>query len=65
MTKKKSWEVTDDFCKRVESLIPIRQRLADHTYARLARIVVSAYCVESVNVMHCWALTSPDNPALW
>ena len=34
MTKAKSWEVTDEFWKRVESLIPTRQRLSDQTYTR-------------------------------
>jgi transposase len=36
MTKAKSWEVTDEFWKRVEPLIPVRQRLADQTYTRKA-----------------------------
>ena len=36
MTKAKSWEVTDEFWKRVEPLIPIRQRLEDQSYARKA-----------------------------
>ena len=36
MTKVKSWEVTDDFWKRVEPLIPVRQRLADQGYVRKA-----------------------------
>ena len=31
-----SWEVTDEFWKRVEPLIPVRQRLANQTYARKA-----------------------------
>ena len=34
MTKAKSWEVTDDFWKRVESLILTCQRLSDQTYTR-------------------------------
>ena len=34
MSKAKSWEVTDDFWKRVAPFIPVRQRLADQTYAR-------------------------------
>ena len=34
MSKAKSWEVTDEFWMRVEPLIPVRQRLADQTYAR-------------------------------
>lgn len=36
MAKAKSWEVTDEFWKRVEPLIPIRQRLTDQTYTRKA-----------------------------
>ena len=36
MATAKSWEVTDEFWKRVEPLIPIRQRLADQSYARKA-----------------------------
>jgi hypothetical protein len=36
MTKAKSWEVTDEFWKRVEPLIPIRQRLTVQTYMRKA-----------------------------
>ena len=36
MTKAKAWEVTDDFWKRVEPLIPVRQRLSDQTYTRKA-----------------------------
>ena len=36
MTKARSWEVTDEFWKRVEPLIPVRQRLADQTYTRKA-----------------------------
>lgn len=36
MTKAKSWEVTDEFWKRVEPLIPVRQRLPDQPYARKA-----------------------------
>ena len=34
MTKAKSWEVTEEFWKRVEPLIPIRQRLSDQTCTR-------------------------------
>ena len=34
MAKAKAWEVTDEFWSRVEPLIPVRQRLADHVYAR-------------------------------
>ena len=30
----KAWEVTDEFWSRVEPLIPVRQRIADQTYAR-------------------------------
>jgi hypothetical protein len=33
MAKTKAWEVTDEFCCRVEPLIPVRQRIADQTYA--------------------------------
>lgn len=36
MGKAKPWEVTDEFWKRVEPLIPVRQRLANQTYARKA-----------------------------
>ncbi len=36
MTKAKAWEVTDEFWKRVEPLIPVRQRLPDQTYTRKA-----------------------------
>ncbi len=36
MTKAKSWEVTDDFWKRVEPLIPVRERPTDQPYARKA-----------------------------
>ena len=36
MTKVKSWEVTDDLWRRVEPLIPVRQRLANKIYARKA-----------------------------
>ena len=36
MAKVKSWEVTEEFWKRVEPLIPIRQRLADRSYVRKA-----------------------------
>ena len=34
MTKAKAWEVTDEFWKRVEPLIPVRQRVAEQTYTR-------------------------------
>ena len=34
MARAKSWEVTEEFWKRVEPLIPIRQRLADQRYVR-------------------------------
>src|SRR5665254_22559 len=34
MTKAKSWEVTEEFWKRVEPLMPIRQRLSDQRYTR-------------------------------
>jgi transposase len=34
MTKTKSWEVTDDFWKRVEPLVPPRQPLAGKVYVR-------------------------------
>ena len=34
--KAKSWEVTDDFWKRAEALIPTRQRLDGKTYLRKA-----------------------------
>jgi transposase len=36
MAKAKAWEVTDEFWSRVEPLIPVRQRVADQTYARKA-----------------------------
>jgi transposase len=36
MTKAKSWEVTDEFWQRVETLIPLRERLATQNYARKA-----------------------------
>ena len=36
MAKAKSWEVTDDFWKRVEPWIPVRQRLSDQAYIRKA-----------------------------
>ena len=36
MTTAKAWEVTDEFWKRVEPLIPVRQRLPDQTYTRKA-----------------------------
>jgi transposase len=32
----KSWEVTDDFWARVEPLIPVRKRSAEHSYRRAA-----------------------------
>jgi transposase len=31
MTKAKAWEVTDEFWKRVEPLLPVRQRAAEQT----------------------------------
>ena len=34
MAKAKSWEVTDDFWKRVEPLIPVRERPTDQPYTR-------------------------------
>ncbi|MEY2334090.1 hypothetical protein AB4094_06020 [Acidithiobacillus ferrianus] len=34
MTTAKAWEVTDEFWKRVEPLIPVRQRPPGQTYAR-------------------------------
>lgn len=34
--KEKSWEVTDDFWKRAEALIPARQRSEDKIYLRKA-----------------------------
>ena len=36
MVKAKSWELTDKFWRRVETLIPLRQRLADQNYTRVA-----------------------------
>jgi transposase len=36
MAKAKAWEVTDEFWKRVEPLIPVRQRPADQNYTRSA-----------------------------
>ena len=36
MGKAKSWEVTDEFWKRVEPLVPIRTRVANKTYQRKA-----------------------------
>ena len=36
MTKAKSWEVTDDFWKRAEALIPARQHSDENTYVRKA-----------------------------
>ena len=36
MAKAKSWEVTDEFWRRVETLIPQRQRLENQNYARKA-----------------------------
>lgn len=32
----KIWEVTDEFWKRVESLVPVRARATDKTYRRKA-----------------------------
>lgn len=34
MSKVKSWEVTDEFWRRAEALLPVRQRCADKIYAR-------------------------------
>ncbi len=34
MTRANSWEVTDEFWKRVEPLVPVRQRPADKAYVR-------------------------------
>ncbi len=34
MTTAKAWEVTDEFWKRVEPLIPVRQRPPGQTYTR-------------------------------
>lgn len=34
MGKPKSWEVTDDFWKHVEPLVPVRQRMTERTYLR-------------------------------
>ena len=36
MAKAKSWEVTDEFWQRVQTLIPLRQRLENQNYARKA-----------------------------
>ena len=36
MTKAKSWEVTDEFWKRVEPLVPIRERSTEKSYVRQA-----------------------------
>jgi transposase len=36
MAKAKVWEVTDDSWSRVEPLAPVRQRLAEQSYAREA-----------------------------
>ena len=36
MAKAKSWEVTDEFWRRVEALILQHQRLENHNYARKA-----------------------------
>lgn len=36
MTTAKAWEVTDEFWKRVEPLIPVRQRPPRQTYTRKA-----------------------------
>lgn len=36
MSKVKSWEVTDEFWKRVEPLVPVRARTTDKAYQRKA-----------------------------
>ena len=36
MTRAKSWEVTDEFWKRVEPLVPVRERPAEKVYVRQA-----------------------------
>ena len=36
MGKVKSWEVTDEFWKRVEPLVPVRARATDKVYKRKA-----------------------------
>lgn len=36
MAKAKSWEVTDEFWKRVEPLVPVRQRSTEKSYVRQA-----------------------------
>ena len=36
MVKAMSRELTDEFWRRVETLIPLRQRLADQNYTRMA-----------------------------
>ena len=36
MAKAKSWEVTDEFWQRVETLIPSRKRVEDQNYTRKA-----------------------------
>ncbi len=36
MAKTKSWEVTDDFWKRVEPLVPVRERPVGRDYLRKA-----------------------------
>lgn len=36
MAKTKSWEVTDDFWKRVEPLVPVRKRPVKQSYTRKA-----------------------------
>ena len=36
MAKTKSWEVTDDFWKRVEPLVPVRKRPVELSYVRKA-----------------------------
>jgi len=36
MAKTKSWEVTDDFWKRVEPLVPVRKRPVEQSYVRKA-----------------------------
>ncbi len=34
MSKPKSWEVKDDFWRRVKPLVPVRQRSANRTHIR-------------------------------
>lgn len=36
MGKAKSWEVTDEFWRRVETLLPQRQRVESQSYSRQA-----------------------------